>query len=279
MKRSMQFGKSLCVLVLAAVMLASASQALAVTYQWDVATGDSAITDGTGTWLSGAGNWYDGTLYDQVWANGNDAQFGTGASGSGGAVALSGTVQPNTITFNAASDASNYSVTGVAGTDYLTFANTTSTLTVAVPTSVTGTISADMATLATAPATFGTGNKIAKTGAGKLVLSGNNYLVGDVNATLEAGFTVEGGGELEVTGYVKASDTTAGSRGMFTNQVGATSAGNTLTISGSGKVLAGGLTIGGGTSGGNVVTISSATPGGSAASIANPSYHLVQNSG
>ena len=56
----------------------TAGTARAADYTWDTATGDSAITDGGGTWQVGVGNWYDGTVYDQNWADGNTAIFGTG---------------------------------------------------------------------------------------------------------------------------------------------------------------------------------------------------------
>lgn len=69
-------------------------------YTWDVATGDSAITDGSGTWQVGVGNWYNGTSYDQNWANGNNAIFGGGTAGAAGTVTLGGDVTTANMTFN-----------------------------------------------------------------------------------------------------------------------------------------------------------------------------------
>ncbi|MCX5653714.1 MAG: autotransporter-associated beta strand repeat-containing protein, partial [Planctomycetota bacterium] len=241
--------------------------AQAATYTWDVATLDSAITDGTGTWQVGAGNWYNATTftYDQNWADSSDAVFGTGTDGAAGAVAISGTVQPNKITFNAANGGGNYSVTGVAGTNYLTFASTTSTLTVDVPTSgVTGTISADIGSTTT---WTNASNVIAKTGAGNLILSGICYLFDERNGNGAAGFTVDGGGTLEITGFLKAASSNQSNRGNFTSTIGANSANNTLKlISGGpvytdvngllyGSLMSGGMIIGGGTFGGNMVIL------------------------
>ncbi|MCE9611085.1 MAG: autotransporter-associated beta strand repeat-containing protein [Chthoniobacter sp.] len=154
--------------------------------------------------------------------------------------------------------------------NFFSFGNTTSTLGVTVNAG-TATISADIGSLATAPTASGAGNVLAKDGSGKLVLSGQNFLAGDVNASLSARFTVEGGGELAIIGSLKAASSLQTNRANGVNLVGQTSANNTLTLSDSGTVVAGGLTVGGSTFGGNSVTISS--PGTAAA----PSWQMRDN--
>ena len=81
-------------------VLACALTASAANYTWDTVTGDSAITDGGGTWQVGSGNWHNGTTYDRVWADGNLAIFGTGAAGTAGTVTLGGNISALGITLN-----------------------------------------------------------------------------------------------------------------------------------------------------------------------------------
>ena len=72
------------------------------TYTWDTATGDgAAITDGSGTWQVGSGNWNDAGT-DVNWADGTKAVFGGGSSGTAGTVTLGGDISADTLTFNAA---------------------------------------------------------------------------------------------------------------------------------------------------------------------------------
>jgi fibronectin-binding autotransporter adhesin len=87
--------------ILVFVALAISSAIHAATYTWDTAMGDSAITDGAGTWQVGIGNWRNVTTYDQAWADANAAVFGGGASGTGGTVTLGGNVAPTSLTVNA----------------------------------------------------------------------------------------------------------------------------------------------------------------------------------
>ena len=175
----------------------------------------------------------------------------TSNSGSNGAIQFSTT--------------NNINKTGTTGA--LGFVTTTSRLAVTVDPGVTGTISAATAGIGNVS---GAGNKIDKLGSGKLILSGNVVLVGDVNAPLDAGFTVEGGGELEITGALKAASTLQFNRGNFDNLIGETSGNNTLTISGAAgtTVYAGGLRVGVDATGGNSIVIS--RPGTSA----TPSYTM-----
>ena len=83
----------------------------AATYTWDTATGDSAITDGAGTWTSGAANWYDGTSYDQNWVNSttDDVTFGGGTAGTAGTVTLGGDITIDQLVFNA-TNAGDYTI-------------------------------------------------------------------------------------------------------------------------------------------------------------------------
>jgi len=92
---------------LAAVLLA-APCLHAANYRWDTATGDSAITDGSGTWQVGVGNWYDGTSYDQNWANGHAAIFGNGTAGAAGTVTLGGNISLTALTANKANGGGSY---------------------------------------------------------------------------------------------------------------------------------------------------------------------------
>ncbi|MGJ8724477.1 MAG: beta strand repeat-containing protein [Roseibacillus sp.] len=66
--------------------------------QWDTTTGDAVVTEGTGTWAVGVGNWWDGGA-DQVWADGNTAVFG-GDMGTAATVTLAGDVAPSKLDFN-----------------------------------------------------------------------------------------------------------------------------------------------------------------------------------
>jgi len=83
-------------------------------YQWDAGVGTgSTVQDGGGTWSVGGPNWYrqSPSANDQNWVDGNNALFGGGASGTAGAVTVSGTVAPTSLTLNQPS-AGNYTITG-----------------------------------------------------------------------------------------------------------------------------------------------------------------------
>ena len=76
-------------------LLVSLLTAQAATYTWDTVTGDELITDGSGTWEVGVGNWRRvvtgvSTNYDRAWTNGNMAVFGTTTSGGGDSVVTLG---------------------------------------------------------------------------------------------------------------------------------------------------------------------------------------------
>ena len=75
--------------------------ALADTFQWDTVTGDASVTDGPGTWSTGAGNWYDQDIaqFDQVWVDGGFAAFGAG-NGAAGTVSLGSPITAAGLTFN-----------------------------------------------------------------------------------------------------------------------------------------------------------------------------------
>lgn len=71
--------------------------------RWDTTTGDIIVTEGTGTWEVGSGNFWDGAA-DQVWTDGNAAIFGGGTAGSADTVTLGSNVSPSTLRFEAPAD-------------------------------------------------------------------------------------------------------------------------------------------------------------------------------
>lgn len=101
------------------------------------------------------------------------------------------------------------------------------------------------------------GNKIAVLGGGTFNLNGTNNLVtGSADNNQSAGVTVNGGSTLNVTETLYAMSPSAVNRAHFTNLVGNSSANNTVNISGSGVATTGAWTVGGGTFGGNSVSLS-----------------------
>lgn len=215
--------------------------------------------DGT-TWDTTAANW-SGT---PAWTAGTDnAVFA--ADGDNATIPNSTTVVPtNTgtgITFSGIASV-NDSGAGTVGT--IGFVTTASTLTIDVDATKTGTINAGFIGVG---ATGGQGNKINKIGTGKLTLTGNTILVGDVNQNLDAGFDVGGGGELQIDGPLKAASGLQSNRGNKHNRVGDTTNDNVLRIAGAANttVYAGGLVIG---NTGNNNSAYITRPG----DITNPSY-------
>jgi fibronectin-binding autotransporter adhesin len=98
-----------------AMMIAVSSlPAMAQTqYQWDTTTTGTVITDGSGTWQVGVGNWRTGTssfAYDQVWANGNNATFGVGTAGAAGTVTLGGNISTNLAVINNGNGNTSYAI-------------------------------------------------------------------------------------------------------------------------------------------------------------------------
>ena len=245
--------------ILTIQMLAASAMGLGMPVATHAVTG-TWTGGGAGTWDTSNTNWSG--VGNPAWdtANGpaNLALFNT----AGDAASISGTVVPGAITFS-----QNATVNGAG---ILGFGTNTSTMTIDVATGRVGTINAGFLGVGIAG---NDGNKIAKTGAGKLVLTGNTVLVGDANTNFTAGFTVEGGGELEIQGGLKAASTLQSNRSNFTNTVGLNSSGNILRIAGPAgtTVYAGGLSIGGGTFGNNQVIIS--RPG----TLATPSYLMAGN--
>lgn len=120
------------------------------------------------------------------------------------------------------------------------------------------------ATISSAFTGVADGNGIVKSGGGTLNLRGNSTLNTDTNIGKSSRIVAEGGGALNVTGVITAYAPSAVNRGNGTNLIGQNSSGNALTISETGSLRAGGMTIGGDVFGNNSVTISS--PGNSAAS-------------
>ncbi|CAA7072346.1 autotransporter-associated beta strand repeat-containing protein [Lentimonas sp. CC11] len=93
----------------ASLALAQASQAADLTWDTTIAA-DGVITDGAGTWTTGAGNWNDTPVTPTsdgiVWADGDKAIFGGGTEGTAGTVTLGSdittTAAVEAITFNTA---------------------------------------------------------------------------------------------------------------------------------------------------------------------------------
>jgi autotransporter-associated beta strand protein len=89
---------------------------LAAPYTFDASQGTATLQDGSGTWDTVTPTWWNGTngTADVAWVNGGDAVFGGGSSGTAGAVAISGTISANSVTFNTPF-AGNYTLNGNAG--------------------------------------------------------------------------------------------------------------------------------------------------------------------
>ncbi|MCE9610870.1 MAG: autotransporter-associated beta strand repeat-containing protein, partial [Chthoniobacter sp.] len=119
--------------------------------------------------------------------------------------------------------------------------------------------------------TVDTGHGINMSGAGTLNLRGNSVFNVDSNTNTQSRVTVEGGGTLNINGVIMAFATAASNRGTGTSLVGQTSSGNTLLVSETGRLRAGGMTIGGDIYGNNTVIISA--PGNAA----SQSWHLNGN--
>lgn len=223
-------------------------------------------TNGGGLW-SDTTKWSGGTVADGF---GNTANFASLDLTADATVHLDSGRTLDAIMFgDTAAPLQNWTVDNNGNAaNFFGFGSTTSTLAVTVN-SGTATISADIGSLGTAP-TAG-GNVLSKNGSGKLILSGQSFLAGDVNANLSALFMVEGGGELAITGSLKAASSLQSNRTNGVNLVGQTSAGNVLALSGTGTVVVGSLAVGADAFGGNSVTISS--PG----TLAAPSWLMLGN--
>ena len=89
--------------VVAGLVFALAAVGAADTCQWDAGVGTGSIVeDGGGAWRVGEPNWRNQTTggNDQTWADGNDAVFGGAAADTAGTVTVSGTVAPESLTFD-----------------------------------------------------------------------------------------------------------------------------------------------------------------------------------
>lgn len=211
----------------------------------------------TGTWTAGgAGTWDDtdtnwsglpaGTPWDSTNGPTHTALF----AADGDAAATSGIVYPGAINFSG-----NATINGAGN---IGFGTTTSTITIDVANTKTGTINADI--LAVAADGGGIGNKLFKTGSGKLILAGTTQLVNDATHEHKGSFfSINGGGELEVTGtfYSIQQDPAATSRQYPTSLIGDTSSGNTLRVSGSGNFYTNDITMGSAGNDNNSIIVSS----------------------
>ena len=215
--------------------------------------------------LSGA-NTYNGATY----VNGGTLQYSTVTAPATDSLVISGassvvsidddvkllirSTSGNQITFNTSG---LIKATGTNGV--FVFPTKTSAMNITVPLNEVGTISAGFLETGNAA---NDGHILNKLGSGKLILSGPVQLVGDVDQNLAAGITVEGGGELEVDGTLKAASTSQinGSSGRSNpdSKVGASSGNNTLRITGAlgTTALIGGLWVGEDPTGNNQVIIS-----------------------
>ncbi len=196
----------------------------AATFVWDAGTGDAAITDGTGTWQVGVGNWFDGVNYDQVWTDGNDAVFGGGGDGTAGTVTLGGAISAGAMTFNApfsgsyTIDTSTFSLTlstGITANEDATIQGAIGGLVVLGADNIWDV--ADTKTLTVGADVGGAGFGIEKTGLGTLVLGGvggyggNTLITGGIlrvansNAFGAAGSVSLGDAILELADSVNVS--------------------------------------------------------------------------
>ena len=136
--------------------------AIAPSLTWNGGAGTPGPVDGVDTWnaTSGTTNWWNNsTSASAAWGDGSDAIFGVG-SGTAGTVTISGTVQPDSITFNAAGSG-NYTLS--SGTIQL--GGTTN-----ITTNVDATIGSVIS-----------GTSLKKLGAGTLFLTGSNTYTGGSN--------------------------------------------------------------------------------------------------
>ena len=236
-------------LIVAAAVFVLASGAQATSGTWTNLAG--------GLWSAG-GNWLNGVVADGDTFTANFSQVDLLNNVT---VSLDSSRNISTILFGDTDPSGTWTLDNNANAaNVLTFLNSGSALNISVSKNVTATISAGIMTGGTA---FTGGNTINHTGGGTLVLGSPMYLFGDANGAGSARVTVEGGGILSVNnGYVKAASTSQSNRGNGNNTVGATSTNNTFKIEGaSSYMLAGSLTIGGGTFGNNTAVLSS--PGNS----------------
>lgn len=170
--------------------------AAAATSLWDSNTTTGGAQDGSGTWQTGGGNWYDSTNnVNQTWVDGNDAIFGAG-SGAAGTVSLGSPITANSLTFNAPGSGA-YTITGN------TLTITTGDITVNSPASPIQT--------ATIGSVIAGSAGLTKDGAGTLILGGssaNTYTglttisAGTLTLSKTAGVTAVGGDILVNTGGV-----------------------------------------------------------------------------
>jgi fibronectin-binding autotransporter adhesin len=183
---------------------------------WDANTITADAQDGTGSWTSGAPNWFNFTQnsQNQNWLDGSDAVFGAG-SGTAGTITLSGPITAGNLTFNAATTGT-YTL---GGTGTLTLVNSTITNNAA------STISAVIA---------GSTPWI-KTGAGQLTLSGSSPNTHTGTLSVNAGRVhlnkvgaLAGNLEINTGGFVTFSG--------GTNQMAATSS---VTLNGAASVFNG----------------------------------------
>ncbi len=218
---------------------------------WDVTPGDGAtITDGAGTWQLGSGNWNDAGT-DVNWANGSNANFGGGTSGTAGTVSLGGDITANRVIFNPGSSGT-YTIDlagntlGISASNWVTVGSTGNAVTATINDSLgTGAISTTGNINASITGSLDVAAKI--TGAGRIFALG----AGDLTVTNDANdftgdFGKQNGGNLTFTSIADsgvASAAGAGSEisvGFNANLIytgGATSTNRTLRLFGNNGAL------------------------------------------
>jgi fibronectin-binding autotransporter adhesin len=223
------------------------------------ATGGSIFKDGSGTLiLQGTSNTYTGTSAGALNANGTRIGGGVLAIYGDGSLGLAPTMATNNVFFVAPGTSTN--VDSIAPTLRADAGGITlsATRNINIASGVTGRIDSNGNTFTVAGVINGSGN-LAKTGAGTLILSGNNIYTG--TTTVSAGTLLVNGDQSAATGAVTVnnSGTTLGGNGIIGGPVTVNSGANLSPGSSTGILTTGSVTL---NSGSNfVLELNNTTPG------------------
>ncbi len=188
------------------------------------------------------------------------------ASGTTGAIVIDGgdiTIDDDVTLTNSGSYtfSTNNEIKPTGTTGYLAAGSETATFSITVDPGVTGTISANLG-----PTSTTSNNPLTVGGGGHLVLAGAyNAISGASWKELGSVITVDGGSTLEVTGwlsvinrvYDQGYNSAPDNGGMSPVNIGSTSANNTFSITGAGRVQSGTIYVGTGAFGYNHLVVSS----------------------
>lgn len=230
----------ICALPIAAFLAVSAS---AATGTW---TGG-----GVGTWDTTDTNWTGvtaGTPWDITNGPTNTASFAT----AGDSASLTVDVYPSAITFLD-------SATVTAGGGKIFYATDNASKTITVDPTFTGTIDA--------PINYGgtgnSGNVLIVNGGGTLALTGDVKLAANDAGAKSSYFQVNGASTLNITGRLNTMILNSSTRGSSsTPYLGGVSGGNTVNVTGAGKLVTGNFNIGiNGNAGTDNNTLSISAPG------------------